>query len=583
MGKWVPPAVELKKYMYGASARMANKNFLKDKQIKDRKLAHHLQSLSSSAKAASTKAYEHDHLLLPQTASRMMEAENEMEKTWRVTQDEIAQASAISTRGKRFSLKLDQFGPYDIDFTRNGRHVAIAGRKGHVGTFDWQTGTLHTELHLRETARAIRWLHDESFFAVAQKKYVYIYDKQGLEVHQLKNHIDVLDMQFLPYHFLLATVGNTGYLKYQDTSTGQQVAEHRTKLGSCGVMAQNLHNAFIHLGHQNGTVTLWSPSVPRAQVQLLAHQGPVSSIAIDPSTMGQRMVTASLDGTVKLWDTRKWAVLDEYHFKKTPRSTSFSQKGLLAVGWGSHVGIYSDLLRSGQKKQARMPPRPYMTHTLPSCAISSVAFCPFDDVLGVGHERGIDSLVVPGAAEANFDTLEADPFEGKRRRREREVNMLLDKVPFDMITLDPEGLVGKVDTATTGTGTDDDDGGVPFARKTRFERIGLQGKRHDEEDEDMADESDVDIEEGEGAAARRKRRDEKARRADEKKRARGRNSTLKKALRKRDAKNVVDAQTLKLKEKIEKRRELAQKAKKQAKLDALNASGTAGALDRFTV
>lgn len=46
--------------------------------------------------------------------------------------------------------------------------------------------------------------------------------------------------------------GNPGFLKYQDTSTGQLVAEHRTKLGSCDTMAQNKHNAFIHLGHQNG-------------------------------------------------------------------------------------------------------------------------------------------------------------------------------------------------------------------------------------------------------------------------------------------------------------------------------------------
>jgi len=85
-------------------------------------------------------------------------------------------------------------------------HLAIAGRKGHIGTFDWHSGRLHTEIQLKETARAIRWLHDESFFAVAQKQYVYIYDKDGLEVHQLRNHVEVTQMEFLPYHFLLATV-----------------------------------------------------------------------------------------------------------------------------------------------------------------------------------------------------------------------------------------------------------------------------------------------------------------------------------------------------------------------------------------
>jgi len=61
-------------------------------------------------------------------------------------------------------------------------------------------------MQLGETVRAIRWLHDESFFAVAQKKYVYIYDKDGLEVHQLRQHIEVNQMEFLPYHFLLATI-----------------------------------------------------------------------------------------------------------------------------------------------------------------------------------------------------------------------------------------------------------------------------------------------------------------------------------------------------------------------------------------
>lgn len=38
------------------------------------------------------------------------------------------------------------------------RHLAIAGRKGHVSTFDWQTGTLHAELQLQETVRDITWV-----------------------------------------------------------------------------------------------------------------------------------------------------------------------------------------------------------------------------------------------------------------------------------------------------------------------------------------------------------------------------------------------------------------------------------------
>lgn len=39
---------------------------------------------------------------------------------------------------------------------------------------------------VRETTRDVTFLHNEQFFAAAQKKYAYIYDKRGIEVHCLK-------------------------------------------------------------------------------------------------------------------------------------------------------------------------------------------------------------------------------------------------------------------------------------------------------------------------------------------------------------------------------------------------------------
>jgi hypothetical protein len=39
------------------------------------------------------------------------------------------------------------------------RHLAVVGKTGHVATFDWQTGTLHAELHLQETCRDITYVH----------------------------------------------------------------------------------------------------------------------------------------------------------------------------------------------------------------------------------------------------------------------------------------------------------------------------------------------------------------------------------------------------------------------------------------
>lgn len=100
---------------------MDSKNFLKSKSIPDRKLAHHLHALSSTAKASAVKSYEHDDLLLSHTNQGLIEVESELERTWKVTQDEIVDSSAIGVASKAFSLKLEDFGPYSVDYTRNGR------------------------------------------------------------------------------------------------------------------------------------------------------------------------------------------------------------------------------------------------------------------------------------------------------------------------------------------------------------------------------------------------------------------------------------------------------------------------------
>lgn len=173
------------------------------RSIKNKKLRRTLGQLEQKYKDAALEAK--DAEILHENEAGFLEPEGELERTYKTRQDEITEGVAVETAQKRFDLSLDGLGPYLCDYTRNGRELLIGGRKGHVATFDWREGKLGCEIQLGETVRDVKWLHNNQYFAVAQKKTVYIYDRNGVELHNLRKHINVTHMEFLPYHFLLCT------------------------------------------------------------------------------------------------------------------------------------------------------------------------------------------------------------------------------------------------------------------------------------------------------------------------------------------------------------------------------------------
>ncbi|KAJ3913948.1 BING4CT-domain-containing protein [Lentinula edodes] len=523
--------------------------------------------------------------LLPSEETGFVQAEDTMERTWRLSQvDIVKEAGGEAARG-RLEMKLDG-GPYRVRYTKNGRHMAIAGRTGHVASFDTLTGAVHSELQLGETCSDVVFLQDHSFYAVAQQKYVFIYDRDGVEIHKLKAHVSPTRLEFLPYHWLLASVGTAGYLKYQDTSTGQLVAEHRTALGACSVLAQNPHNAVLYLGHQNGCVTLWTPNLPHPAVKVLAHLGPLSSVSIDPSESGRYMATTGKDGSVKVWDCRNWkGAVREWTLRsggKGDAEVEWSQKGVLAVGSGGSVNMYTSPSIKTPHHSSYQPPL-YLTHPLPSAShrpITSLRFAPLQDILTIGHAKGTSSILVPGAGEGGMDTGEGlDLYEGVKGRREREVRGLLDKPGASFKIDNPYKwqvtYLSKIRSLSDrpfllgGTGSSRA-AEIPFSRLPRAERLRVSGKA------DLTEELHSDAESADGSDDTRKKVDNEA---QEKRKMRGKGKSLKRYLRKQ-RKNVIDPAAVAIRAKIEK-----QKAERKAEIRKAKYGDEpqekSSALDRF--
>lgn len=346
-------------------------------------------------------------------------------------QEDIVRSVDITSASKHFELKLDKLGPYRCKYYKNGRYLLIGGQRGHVAAFDWVTKDLLCEFNIRESIHDVQWLHMPTMFAVAQKDWVHIYDKDGIELNVLKTMYRISHLDFLQYHFLLAAASDKGWVTWKDVSVGNDVACYPTK-NKVTCLTHNPQNGLLLCSHPNGTVSMWSPNHNRPAVSVLCAGSAIRSVST--TIDGDYFVTTDLNKSIKVWDMRKtYACLTEHKVFYVPDGSSFSQSGMLAVSGGKTVSVYNDACKTGRGLT------PYLKHNVGN-VIANVSFCNYEDVLGVGHHMGFTSLLTPGSGEPYFDALEANPFMSRKQQREMEVKMLMDKVPHKMICLDPSDL-----------------------------------------------------------------------------------------------------------------------------------------------
>ncbi|XP_053680674.1 WD repeat-containing protein 46 [Anopheles nili] len=354
---------------------------------------------------------------------------DEGECTTNITQKEIVENVDITTAMKHFNLALD-FGPYCMRYTKNGTHLLIGGKRGHVAAFDWVQKKLLCEMNVMESVHDVTWLMNHTMYAVAQKNWVHVYDHKGTEIHCIKIMHRSQRLEYLPYHFLLNSAGDKGFLSWIDVSIGTTVGNYPTRMGNISVMTQNPWNAVTCIGGSKGVVSMWSPMVREPLAKMLCHPVQLTALAIDPK--GMHMATAGLDRKIKIWDIRQLeGPIETYHTNTAVTEIDLSQRGLLALSMGNICEIYR---RNNNSEEEKM--KPYMRHRT-NGTISDIRFCPYEDILGVATAKGFNSLIVPGSGEPNFDTYEANPYQSRSQRREQEIHSLLEKIPAEFIALNP--------------------------------------------------------------------------------------------------------------------------------------------------
>jgi U3 small nucleolar RNA-associated protein 7 len=221
-----------------------------------------------------------------------------------------------------------------------------------------------------------------------------------------------------------------------------------------------------------------------------------------------------------VWDVRNFKPVHEYFLRQPGASVSISDRNLTAVGWGTQTTVWKDLFSKHRSDIDQIKVQsPYMGWGAKGQTVERVRWCPYEDILGIGHNQGFSSIIVPGAGEPNFDALEQNPYENTKQRQEAEVKSLLNKLQPEMISLNPE-FVGNLDTAS-----------------------------HEQR------QLEKDLDRKTGAEAEREKIEEL------KNRGRGKNSSLRKYIRKKGNKNVIDEHKMRVIELREKQRQKAKDAK----------------------
>lgn len=339
-----------------------------------------------------------------------------------LTQKYLKSNVNMYTAEKAYTLDLtNKPNPYLFGYNSSGSHILLYNSDGYISSYNTQKMNVDFEIEeVDERINSAKYLYSEKYLAVAQK-YLNIYNSTGQEINVVKEIKNCKHMEYMPWHYLLGCVNNNN-LNYYDVSTSKIIST--LKDINFKVTSTASFDGLILLGDKNGVVEMKSPNQPQSLMKIKTHRN-----LKDIQVSHDKMFVSNYDGNIKTFDLRNYfKEMEEFKCKNVKQFT-VSRNNSIAVLNSKNISI----LRDNSIVQ---------TITCNSNT-NSLQFNPFEDILTTTSNNSLSNFIVPNTTDKHYNTDYVSPYATVAEKKEREVKMLLEKIPYEMISYNSGVLRGK--------------------------------------------------------------------------------------------------------------------------------------------
>lgn len=214
------------------------------------------------------------------------------------------------------------------EFSRDGRLVITASFDESAGGAVWDARTgkrLYTLGGHEEVVRRVKISPDSRrFLTASHDKTARLWNSDGKLIATLAGHDETLTTAaFSPNSRRVATASKDGTTRIWSADKGTPIAELRGHSGQINSIEFSRDGRWLLSASEDGTARVWAADAPgakqardpdmsdetkqvgwRAVAVLAGHQGSVQAAVFHPD--GQRVATAGLDRTARIWSPHRW-------------------------------------------------------------------------------------------------------------------------------------------------------------------------------------------------------------------------------------------------------------------------------------